>query len=474
MFIVNRKLFFGLSPDPEGDLYACLVKKIKGSLVAVVVSNRDKDKIDIDAADNLYFHGNWDGRSWITPMKIAQKNSYPLLILTVAGEPIPIAVEEEAEPPAPTEEIESIGLDNNLPGETEGEPLFGAPSADETPEGGFLAPRDEAADIESAEDEEITEDELQFEPPGPMVNAIDDDLSDAREIETDELEERLDEDIRETFGEEDEYGRADAAIDTENAGDDLSDMFIAPKNEELNLDISDGPREPFGADDIESGGGDIFADTRIERPDTPAYRSPSQAGRAEPSFEDEEEAPHDFFGLYVHPIGGEMVEKVSEAIRSGEPPLQGREAAASRPRRGAGLPEDLEGPAREALETVISRVSRLEEMFSGDSGEAAGDEPAREERIGAVCLDLDEWRMTLAMEKPVEEGAFALILVDRPWIPPLRFHAVAEAESSRRSGDMSVTDFRFTAVSPEGREGITAYLSNRAESFKRLKDALND
>lgn len=471
MFTVNRKLFFGIEPDPEGDIYACLVKKIKGSLVAVVVSNRDKDKIDIDTVDSLYFQGDWDGRSWITPMKIVQKNSYPLLILTVAGEPVPVAAEEEAEPPAPAGEIESIGFDNSTSGEAGGGPLFGAPSADETPEEGFLAPHGEAAEIESAEDEEITEDELRLEPPGPMANAIDDDLSGASEIETDELSARLDEDIRDTFGEEDEYGRA-GALEAEEAADDLSDMFIAPRSEELAPDPGERPREqPFGADDIESGGGDIFADTWIERPDTPTYRSPSQAGSAEQASAEDEEVLHDFFGLYVYPIGGDAAEDAAEAVRSGEDPLQRRETAAGASPLRSGLPEGLEGPARDALETVIDRVARLEEMFSEKQREPA---PAWEEKIGAVCLDLDEWRMTLAMERPMDEGASALIVVDRPWIPPLRFQAVAEAEGSRESADMTVTAFRLTTISPGGREGITAYLSSLAESFKRLKDARND
>ncbi len=123
LFPVNKKIAFRLSSEPDEENHYCLVKKTKDSLVAVVVSNKDKNSLFLNIGDNLLFLSEREGETWVTPLKVAQNQSHPLIILHVEGEASPMAPGEETDheileepeelppPPAPISEIELIDDD---------------------------------------------------------------------------------------------------------------------------------------------------------------------------------------------------------------------------------------------------------------------------------------------------------------------------------------------------------------------------
>ncbi|VAX20489.1 hypothetical protein MNBD_NITROSPINAE01-271 [hydrothermal vent metagenome] len=123
LFPVNKKIAFRLSSEPEGENHYCLIKKTKDPLIAVVVSNKDKNSLSLNIGDNLLFLSEQKGETWVTPVKVAQNQSHPLIILHVEGEASPMAIGEETDheiseepeelppPPAPISEIELIDGD---------------------------------------------------------------------------------------------------------------------------------------------------------------------------------------------------------------------------------------------------------------------------------------------------------------------------------------------------------------------------
>ncbi|MDH5679721.1 MAG: hypothetical protein OEZ28_14040, partial [Nitrospinota bacterium] len=105
-YSIDEKLLFSLSPDTDAEKYACLVKKFKESLMAIVVSNRDKDKIKLSKGDEIYLRKESQEESQVTPFRLIQNQSFPLLILdlVIAEEEAPVSIEEASEDEEPTEE----------------------------------------------------------------------------------------------------------------------------------------------------------------------------------------------------------------------------------------------------------------------------------------------------------------------------------------------------------------------------------
>ncbi|MDH5509450.1 MAG: hypothetical protein OEZ32_03750 [Nitrospinota bacterium] len=86
-YSTNEKLQFSLSEDVGAEKYVCLVKKFKESLMAVVVANSDKDKITLSRGDQIFLHKPENGGTNITPFKLVQNQTFPLIILDMVTPP---------------------------------------------------------------------------------------------------------------------------------------------------------------------------------------------------------------------------------------------------------------------------------------------------------------------------------------------------------------------------------------------------
>src|SRR3990167_7067077 len=106
-FGVNEKLTFRLYPELAAESYTLLVKKVKDNLVAAVISNNDKNSVDMKVNDGIYLFSEAEGEKWVTKTLLMQRHAYPLVILSVAEEPWPQTPELEEKYPAPQDEIES-------------------------------------------------------------------------------------------------------------------------------------------------------------------------------------------------------------------------------------------------------------------------------------------------------------------------------------------------------------------------------
>jgi len=250
----NDKVLIGLSADVEEEFFTCLVKKTKNNLVAIVVSNKDKDRLDIDSVDTLYMFSEWDGETWLTPMRVAQRHSYPLLILSQAGESERLAQPASTAPPAPPEELESIDSDHAIEATEEsafpkswGE-IAAVAAMDETPENQF----DGNPAQETPPQDELTEEEILSTPESleatEMLSAMDDSLADLPDIDTSELDAELDSDIEKVIVKSQEEPEEDE--------EDLSDMVIV-KDESMWLGGQADKNAPYISGDIESGEMDL-------------------------------------------------------------------------------------------------------------------------------------------------------------------------------------------------------------------------
>ena len=81
-FSTNEKLSFSPANDSSGAKFRCLVKKSRQNLLAVIISNKDKYKVDIQLDDMLYLFDE-DGTNKRAAAQLVQNNSYPLVILKI-------------------------------------------------------------------------------------------------------------------------------------------------------------------------------------------------------------------------------------------------------------------------------------------------------------------------------------------------------------------------------------------------------
>lgn len=481
---VNERLTFRLTDDPEDTGFTCLVKKKKSGLVAVVVSNRDKNRLDIDTVDNIYLFTDFDEETWAAPMRVIQKRSYPLIILSPAGEAKTISGSKMAEPPAPLDEIDAIHSDHAVEASDKeeddtieyAEGLETTSALDETPEGAFtLEQRDE--DLMGTE-EDLTDERLQAAPDSlettELMPSVDDSLDDVSEIDTSQLDQQLKADIESSLKEErpmdDEPEEDLFTIENEAAAEDLSDMEIV-EDQRISLGGIGESGSGFVSPDVESGGEmDMFADTRIGTPDSPMYKFPSHLGRAA-GTDVEAQKFVDFFGFALYPVDDEKAQELEKAVLRGEDALKtfsGKGSMEAFP-----LPANLDSPIKEAMEKVLSRITKLEDTVLGP-GETGKREKRALKKIGAVCLELNESGMRIELSEPVKDGGRALVIVDRPWKPPLRFDAMVTVDSFDIVKGALVARLSFDSITPGAAEIISDYLVEGPRHFELLKDVLED
>jgi len=186
-----------------------------------------------------------------------------------------------------------------------------------------------------------------------------------------------------------------------------------------------------------------------------------------------EERFYDFFGLSVFPLDEETANDLSAAVRAGEDPF--KILAAESTGEDELIPNGLDEPTRKAIENVLNKVTKLEETMLELQEAPHESRPAPlPEKIGAICLELGDSGMRVAMDEPVEAGRRVLVSVDRPWKPALRFNAVAMVDSSDEDNGLNVSDLRFSSISGGGAAAIGDYIDYGAEHFELLKKVSRD
>ncbi len=506
-FSVNDKLAFSLSSDLEADRYACLVKKIKSNLMAVVISNRDKGKLTLSTDDEIHLIHDHDDETWITPAKLVQSQSYPLIIVKISGEPGPVSGHGGSELTMGSAEVESIENDHIVE-EPQGEPVASAPdididpahSIDETPGNEFLI--DEGASPEKElEVEEIGDKELEARSEGVLelgdldndVDVVSSELDEIPDIDTSELEAELEADIEVSLGENADQVEAEGQIEldesllgaeAESVDDGLDDMETAQSQE---LDLKEvGESEPAEAPPAAEPDVDSTpleeAETVETLDEAPAlHESSIETKTAVPEPEGPRIKPfEDFFGFEYIVVDAETAEKL-EGIINKFSSAQRVSFDAADEIDDLDLGENIDSALKDTLKSLLSRVARIENIvgrFSGGDAFQArlsfgglfseGEEdPLRK----AVCLTIDRSGIYAAIDEPLPDGACVLLLVNRQWNPPLHFDAVAVLlESETKENGVSAGKFRFTAIHPDDSQAILDYLERGPGYLERLKE----
>ncbi|MDH5756227.1 MAG: hypothetical protein OEZ55_06130 [Nitrospinota bacterium] len=236
-YSIDEKLLFSLSPDTDAEKYACLVKKFKESLMAIVVSNRDKDKIKLSKGDEIYLRKESQEESQVTPFRLIQNQSFPLLILdlVIAEEEAPVSIEEAAEEEEPTEEEAIAAMEET--------------SEDEEP----TEEEAIAAMEETSEDEEPTEEEAI----AAMEETSEDDALEETYIADEEHPLPLETNIDEYISGEEKTDDEHVGEEDEETTEPLVEMDIPDEDEEtteplVEMDIPDDDEEEYEDEDEET------------------------------------------------------------------------------------------------------------------------------------------------------------------------------------------------------------------------------
>ncbi|VAX14702.1 hypothetical protein MNBD_NITROSPINAE04-2364 [hydrothermal vent metagenome] len=485
---VNQKLAFSLTADIEAQQHRCLVRKIKGSLMAVVVSNRDKDKITLSVDDDIYFFHDLNDETCVTRARIAQNQSYPLVIVDMASEPVPISGPREPSLPSMLEGIESVENDHLIMPEPVDEPVaglsdtesIGVEPVDETPENELLSELlypvaqeetgGETAETDAGKSGELLVERVDIED----VIVLDDELMNIPDIDTSELEAELEADIADSLEEKvEEPGLEEKEqvydslekIDEVYADDSLEDMEIE-RSELLDIGEIGGQELDSEADDLEEQ-----AENRIQAPEAP--KEPVGV-EAEP-FED-------FFDFEFVVVDSETAEKLEGIINKYSSAQRFSFDAAEEIEDLDFTENDGEDDAGVKgaffLKNLLTRADRSENRavrlgsaadnqlsFVSEISEGRSD-PIR----SAICLKIDKTGIHAALDGPLPDGACVLLMVNRRWNPPLHFDAVAVLLDSESGADgISSGRFRFIAIHSDDAGSVDDYLRRGSEYLALLK-----
>jgi hypothetical protein len=465
-FEVNDKLSFRLYPELAAESYTLLVKKVKDNLVAAVISNNDKNSVDLKVSDEIFLFSDSDGAQWVTKTLLMQRHSYPLVVLSVAEEPWAITSRHEEKSLSPHGDLESTEY-------------AGAPVAGIEDEAGPIAVKpDDNDDLASMPS--ITVRELNAEPErtsGQEAMRLGvEDLDSLPDIDTSELEAELNADIEDTLekgrisftpssGIEDEQAMEEPLAVAAPVGpeeeDDLADMTIV-KGGSLPIGnfYEEGTAEPVeNREPVEERwAGPEILEVDIGEPETEPETEPEihvdeeslYILEAEKDYPAESEAFHDFFTAYLTSAG------------------DGAAAA-------IGLDADVPPEVIRAIGALTERVQRLEGALSSISGRPpTAPITAASKRIAVVLAGLTEDGFKAAMDEAPMSGERFIVEIDRQWKPPLFLRAGAVAESAFNVNDITLARFRFDGLDEAGRMAVRAYLNGRAGYFKSLTDMVKD
>ncbi|VAX22401.1 hypothetical protein MNBD_NITROSPINAE03-27 [hydrothermal vent metagenome] len=486
---VNQKLTFSLTADVEAKQHSCLARKIKGALMAVVISNRDKGRLTLSVDDDIYFFHDLNDETCVTRARIAQNQSYPLVIVDMIAEPVPISGPKEPPLPSMLEGIESVENDHLVMPEPVAEPTAGLSGiesidvepVDETPENELLSESlqpgaeeevgGEPPETDAGKSGELLVERVDMED----VIVLDDELMNIPDIDTSELEAELEADIadsleekvEETDSQESEraYGELDG-FEEVYADDSLEDMEI--KQSEL-LDIGEiGGQEPVS----EADGARKSSESHVQSPE--ALKEPVGV-EAEP-FED-------FFGFEFVVVDSATAEKLEGVINKYSSAQRLSFDAAEEIEDldfSENNDEDDDG-VKEAfsLKNLLTRAGRVENRAERFSGNAADNQLSFVSEISqgrsdpirsAICLKIDKTGIHAALDGPLPDGACVLLMVNRSWNPPLRFDAVAVLlDSESGANGISSGKLRFIAIHSDDAGSLDDYLRRGSEYLSLLK-----
>lgn len=494
---VNQKLTFSLSSDIESSKHSCLVRKIKGALMAVVISNRDKAKLDLSVDDDIYLFHDHKDETWISQARIAQNQSYPLVIIDLSGEPYPISGRKEDPLPADADEIESVENDH-LVSESAAEPIVESPdiesmsieSVDETPEGEWLAESNRAIAEQTGAGEtnmaDMSQSGNELIEPVDMddVIVLDDELVDIPDIDTSELEAELESDIDNSLA-----APLEAPVDAPDTeeSDSLKESLDGLDHlEELEYpeDVyADDSLEDMRIDQAESLDiGDVYLRDASQTPDDSEQ---SVANDIQSDMDIQKQVSvepfEDFFSFEFVVVDSQTAEKLEGVINK----------YSSAQRLSFDAVEEIEdldfiesgdgddNGLKETLKGLLTRVARVENTIERFSGKAynnqlsfgnAISEGSSDPIRSSICLKLDTTGIEATFDGPLPDGACVLLMVNRQWKPPLLFDAVAVLlESETNESGLSTGKLRFTAIHADDARSIDDYLKHGSEYLQVLK-----
>jgi len=502
LFPIDSKAVFSLSSTPRAEKYTCLVKKIKENLMAVVISNRDKETVSITVGDEIFFFVEKDGETWIMGSKLIQDQSFPLIIVSITGEAEPHIVNQDA-PSNVSGEVESAENDHVVDA-SEMETLEYTPAtqestdgwSDETPLNRFSKEEDLLAnELKDEEIESILSEPAKPSGPKDEFSRISKELEDIPDIDTKDLDAELTVDIERSLDE--------SPVDSLFTDDDTPE-----KEKATELQAEQAPEYPPGQVD------DIFDEMEITEPaevdlgdideSTPPKEEPPDdaqeldeevtAARHDELFVNktderaaagtQNEFAEDFFGFSFLIVDSQAAERL-EGVISKHSTAERTALDQAADLETLDMGDDVQDNLKNAINTTLARVSRLESVVTHYLGHdmlsaemslgGLNAEKAKKPLRKAVCLSIDRAGALVALDKPLHDGTNVLMFVDRPWQKQLRFDAIAVVFESQTSEDgIHTAMFRFVAIHPDDAFLIDDYLSGWRSFRRLLKSALGE
>ncbi len=499
LFSIDSKAIFSLSSTPRAEKYTCLVKKIKENLMAVVISNRDKEMVSLSLGDEIFFFAERDGEAWIMGSKLIQDQSFPLIIVSITGEAEPYLVNQNA-PSDVSGEVESAENDHVVDS-SEMETLEYTPDtredadgwSDETPSNQFS--KEDDLLVNELKDEEIESmPEEPVKPSGPEDEfyRIDKELEDIPDIDTNDLDAELEVDIERSLDKspvdslftddetpKEESQEPQAEQPPEHPPEQIDDIFDEMEiTEPAEVDLGDideltSPKEGLSDDAQE-----------LTEEDTTARQDELFADGADDNgaIKTQNEFTEDFFGFSFLIIDSRAAERLEGVIiKHSTAERTALDQAADL--EGLDMGDDVPDNLKNAINTTLARVSRLESVVTHYLGHdmlsaemslgGLNAEKAKKPLRKAVCLSIDRAGALVALDKPLHDGTNVLMFVDRPWEKQLRFDAIAVVfESETSENGIHTAMLRFVAIHPDDAFLIDDYLSGWSSFRLLLKNAL--
>ncbi len=450
-FVVNSKITFCEAEGDDAPRYTGLVKKTKESLVALIVSNKDKGALLPDVGAPIYFPFVKEGEAWQAVATVAQNSSWPLLILEVESEePVETTFGEEI--PVEQEATQDFPTDGSHLGDVEqaDDDLISLPEVEEEeePSVGSLTVNDELTDEELAAAEEGAAEALGGGDPLDDLPDMPDPLRDLPEVDDTDLAAELDADLADAMTQVDPV-----AEDGDSFGDDLDDMAMVATHD-LEEGSEDDRVEQWVNDADEATGGE----NETVDDDQGPLLSWDQTGPADEVAEEED-------------TDDLAVDETAE--NQGVAPVADIDETATLPPGSLPEPEDdreffpvtvhvgetatLPTGVDPAVAGIIDHLQRRLARLEANMGEEASLLPAGGANGFCLALAVDTIVVALPSGCALAEGDRVTVGVDHPWRDRLSFQLAATVASTHEEEGVAVVSFRFDQIDRESELAIEAY-----------------
>ncbi len=527
-FSINEKISFSLANDPSEMRFSSLVKKSRQNLLAIIISNKDKSKVDMELDDLLYLYDD-NGEVKRADAQLVQNNSYPLVILKILETYSPDDV--ESLPLAGLAEEDMLEQSPLLVPPVE--PDESSTDSDDTVE---LSPaemevikrneREDTQDLTGLEDisdadvldVDISEDEV------PDLSAMAD-LDDLEEIDSDDLIDNLQkngppfssgaeeiEDIYEPQGDDDpkdddeniaQLGFLSSSVDDdaegneealliESAVDDISLMEIDEDNslpmQNLDLETLDEMEKdeepadyPVTAEEQEGndrGETDELISSDVEWVDEtgmPEWEKPDMPLAPDTEgIEVESALDDDYDAEPEKEDDGRALEEVERIDQL--PEITPVPAVTQIPETfddffpvtiyeaGSKTADARDDKKEITLKDLADLIKSLESKISAGENRSAKIEDAQRRGANGYCLKIEPDSALVVVEQAYEPLAEVTVLVDRPFITPLSFQVKGHIESCHETTDIILVRIVFDD-DEEVTEAIKEYLAKGARDL---------